>query len=294
MLLPPAQYKMARPLFAELAEMHLFATAVLNHDLPGRIYVDNINQPNSGFMSTKELQFLAGNPDNETFNAALKQIFRATIFRGDAPEATLEEIDLTFVGDGWLHRLEMLFGDWRWPPIPDRTCHYLCQQQRLNWREMVPAGYVVRPLDTAVIANQPADGYEFEVKPLADFGERDFGFCALWEGETALARTVCVCSTDVISGAACEIGIETHPDHRRKGLGVIIAAATVEYALAQGFRDIWWICAADNRASIRTAEKVGFTKQFESLGYFFILDEAEHHKTWINADFQDKKSAKIS
>lgn len=287
--LTPKEFEIARPLFRELAELHLFATAVLNHDLPGRIYVDDINQPKSSFMSTKELQFLAGDPDNHTFNAALKQVFQETIFKGDAPEATLAEIDLTFMGDSWLHRLETLFGDWRWPPIPDQAYHYLCQKQRLNWRELVPPGYVVRPLDTAVIANQPADAYEFEVKLLADFGERDFGFCALWDGEpeAPLGHIVCVCSTDVISGAAGEIGIETHPDHRRKGLAAVVAAATVEYARAHRFRDIWWICAADNPGSIYTAEKVGFEKQFETKSYFFISDETEHNRTRMNADFAD-------
>lgn len=286
--LKPTEFEAARPLFRELAAMHLFATAVLNHDLPGRIYVDDVNRPQSGFMSTKELQFLAGDPDNDVFNAALKQIFQATIFVGDGPGATLDEIDLTFVGDSWLHRLETLFGDWRWPPIPDLAYHYLCQKQRLNWREMVPAGYVVRPLDTAVITNQPADAYQFEVKPLADFGERDFGFCALWDGErrgghaAASGRIVCTCSTDVISGTACEIGIETHPDHYRKGLATVVAAATIEYALPQGFRDIWWVCAAGNPGSIHTAKKVGFAKQFESKGYFFILDEIEHKRQATN------------
>jgi RimJ/RimL family protein N-acetyltransferase len=146
----------------------------------------------------------------------------------------------------------------------------------LNWRAIVPAGYTVRPLDTTSIANQPTAAYEFEVKPLADFGERDFGFCAVQDGEAASERLVCVCSTDVISGAASEIGIETHPDHTRQGLATVVAAATVEYALAHGFRDIWWICSADNPASYRTAEKVGFAKQFESNSYFFILDKEEH------------------
>ncbi len=279
MLLSPAQYEIVRPLFQELAAMHLFATAVLNHDLTGRIYVDDVKHPRSGFMSTKEVQFLAGDPNNAAFNAALKQVFQATLFKGDAPEVTLEEIDLTFIGDSWRHRLETLFGDWRWPPIPDRAYHYLCQQQRLDWRTLVPPGYEIRPLDTTIIANQPTDAYEFEVKPLADFGARDFGFCALWGG-----HVVCLCSTDVISGAACEIGIETHPDHYRKGLATVVAAATVEYALAHGFQDIWWICAADNPASICTAEKVGFEKQFESKGYFFILDEEEHNRSRMDTD----------
>jgi RimJ/RimL family protein N-acetyltransferase len=278
--LRPQEYEKVGDLFAELATYHLFATAVLHHDLPGRIYVDDANAPKSAFMSTKELQFLAGHPDNEAFNGALKQVLQQTIFVGDGPEGSLAEIDLTFMDDSWLHRLETLFGDWRWPPIPNQTCHYLFKQRRLNWQTFVPAGYTVRPLDTAVIANQPADHFQFEVKPLAQFGARDFGYCAVRHGqpEAASGRIVCLCSTDVISGSACEIGIETHPEHYRKGLATVTAAATVEYALAHGFTAIWWICSAHNPGSIRTAEKVGFEKQFESKGYDFLLDEAEHNR----------------
>ena len=271
-LLDSAHYDVARPLFAELSAHHLFATAVLNHDLAGRIYVDDVKRPTSGFMSTKELQFLAGNPNNAAFNAALKAIWQETIFRGDAPGATLDEIDLTFMGETWLPQLEFLMGDWRWPPIRERAYHYCLTAKTVDWQAIVPSGYSVKAVDGTTFAPQ-IEGQVFNVQSPDYFTARDFGFCAVGNG-----RIVCLCATDVISGTACEIGIETHADHYRRGLATATAAATVEYALGQGFEEIWWICSEQNLGSIRTAEKVGFTKQFETDSYFFILDEMEHKR----------------
>ena len=74
------------------------------------------------------------------------------------------------------------------------------------------------------------------------------------------------------------IGVETHLNHRHKGLATATTTATIAYALRYGLQDIWWICSAHNAASVATAEKVGFTKQFETDSYFFILDEIEHQR----------------
>jgi hypothetical protein len=93
--LQPHEYAKVSELFAELTAHHLFATAVLHHHLPGRIYVDDVNVPKTGFMSSNELQFLAGDPDNEAFNTALKQLLQQTIFMGDAPGARLMTANLS-------------------------------------------------------------------------------------------------------------------------------------------------------------------------------------------------------
>ena len=269
--LVPEKFDTVRDLFADLAQHHLFAEAVLNHDLEGHIYVDDETTPKSGFMTTKELQFLAGNPNNSAFNASLQRIFQETIFVGKAPGATLEEIDLVFM-DGWLHRLETLFGGWRWPPVRERACHYHLTTAKLAWRELVPSGYTVQKVDVGAVYGQ-VEPPKFNINLYDNFSVPDFGFCAVWNG-----RIVCLCFTDVMSGSACEIGIETDSEHYRRGLATVTAAATVEYALAQGYQDVWWICNDQNRGSIRTAEKVGFTKAFESNSYFFIVDEEDHER----------------
>jgi RimJ/RimL family protein N-acetyltransferase len=124
-----------------------------------------------------------------------------------------------------------------------------------------------------MIEAKPAKGMPYAVKPIADFGVDGFGFCAI---HNDLIVSSCFC--DVMSQPACEIGVETHPDHRRRGLAAIVTAATVEYALSVGFTDIWWICDVHNLGSIGTAVKNGFTEQFQSNSYFFILDETEHRR----------------
>lgn len=185
----------------------------------------------------------------------------------------LEEIDLTFVGESWKLQLSFLFGDWRWPPIPNKASHYRLGSLQGNWRKNVPEGYTILPLDKQHFTHHTDDLTQFNVKQFADFGAADFGFCAMWNG-----RIVCMCSTDVVSGQACEIGIETHREHRRKGLATVTTAATVENALAAGLTDIWWICDVHNVGSVKTAVNVGFVSQFETDSYFFILDEAEHKR----------------
>ena len=64
---------------------------------------------------------------------------------------------------------------------------------------------------------------------------------------------------DCRSGDACEIGIQTRPAFRRRGLATVTAAAAVTHALATGFAVVGWHANEDNRGSIATAERVGFS-----------------------------------
>jgi hypothetical protein len=75
------------------------------------------------------------------------------------------------------------------------------------------------------------------------------------------------CIADCVSGGACEMGISTHRDHRRRGLGTITAAASVEYCLNRELLSIGWHCIANNRGSQRVAENVGFVLGGEYMQY---------------------------
>lgn len=271
--LPATEFHKATRLFSDLAKLHPFVTAVLKKDEPGRIFVDDLNNPQSGFMSTKEVQFLAGDPDNARFNQALKHLLRDTICKGIAPQTTIDEVDLTFLNDKWEHQLKFLFGDWRWPPIPSRGVHYLWQEGQLQWQSLLPDGYTIQPLNACKVKAQPGKEMPFAIKPFVAFGVDGFGFCALHNG-----RIVSSCFCDLISKPSCEIGVETDPNHRRQNLATITTAATVAYALDNGFTNIWWICDVNNMGSIKTAVKNGFKEQFQTNSYFFILDEAEHRR----------------
>jgi len=66
-----------------------------------------------------------------------------------------------------------------------------------------------------------------------------------------------------------DIGIETNPDHKKKGLGIIVANEMIQYTLQQGKKPVW-ACHCKNTASEKMAEKLGFVK----IGECFVLKAA--------------------
>ncbi len=101
--------------------------------------------------------------------------------------------------------------------------------------------------------------------PFTGFFERGFGFCTL-HGNKVVSWSL----TDCVSGSACEIGIRTHPEYRRRGLATITAAATVDYALSHGYSQVGWHTNIENYESIGVAEKVGLKKTREYIWHYFM------------------------
>jgi predicted GNAT family acetyltransferase len=64
------------------------------------------------------------------------------------------------------------------------------------------------------------------------------------------------CSSYTLANNKLEIEIDTHPDHRRKGLARAVAAALILYCLDAGIEPCW---DAHNPESAALAEQLGFT-----------------------------------
>jgi GNAT superfamily N-acetyltransferase len=124
-----------------------------------------------------------------------------------------------------------------------------------GWRAQVPPGYEMAQVDQAFLARQDLvhlDDLRERTTTWADFARDGFGFCLL-HGTTIVSH----CLPDCVSGSGCELGVATHRDYRRRGLGALTVAATVEYCLEHHLPTIGWHCWANNRGSQRVAEKVG-------------------------------------
>jgi len=163
--------------------------------------------------------------------------------------------------DAWEARLPALIPTYEVEKNP--RYHYLCQAIGLDWRSAMPAGYTVRQVDRAllhagedVFPNDVRDWMDIEEKwgTEENFLSRGVSFVALCEGQV-----VAWCTPDCVAGDRIDVGIFTHPAHRRKGL----AAATAEHCLRHGFSAVGWHCNADNVASWKTAERVGFERNRE-------------------------------
>lgn len=120
----------------------------------------------------------------------------------------------------------------------------------------MPPDFEMTQVDSQFLARQDLvnlDDVRERITAWADFARDGFGFC-LVHGNTIVSQ----CLADCVSGDACELGIATRRDYRRRGLASLTVAATVEHCLAHQLTKIGWHCWANNRGSQRTAEKVGF------------------------------------
>ncbi len=275
----PDQYNKAVPLFAGMAEWNVYVTAVLQQTSPGRVYVDNLAAPRSGFAVSLDCAYLVGDPDNAAFNQALKLELAETLLAGNRVNPADPELVICLDSPDWEPALADILGDWRWPPIWGSNHHYRFAQPRLDWRAALPAGYTIARLDAQLLAAQGAqlpqtitDSIRIGWQSQENFLNNGFGFVAL-QGKDI----VCWCLADVTVGDACEIGIQTASAHRRRGLATAVVAATVEYCQQAGFNFISWHCGTDNPGSIGTAVNAGFALERPYNFYIFYYDEPQHY-----------------
>jgi GNAT superfamily N-acetyltransferase len=86
-----------------------------------------------------------------------------------------------------------------------------------------------------------------------DFLEKSFGFCAL-HGDVIASW----CMSEYNADNRFEIGIETHPYYRRKGLAFQTAKACINYGFENGYDTVGWHCWVENESSNKLALSLGF------------------------------------
>lgn len=90
------------------------------------------------------------------------------------------------------------------------------------------------------------------------FLEKGLGYVAA-DGEKIAA----VAFSSAVSSDEIDIGVETDPDYRRRGLSALLAAKMCEEIIKLGKKPVWAHAAA-NVASGKTAERAGFVKTKEN------------------------------
>lgn len=257
-------------LFEETA-WELSGFAVLAGHCPGRLWVDNAENPAIGFMHTPEGSLLTGNPDNqealENFRLWFDQEFLPHGIRNEAFGFDCYFAPKWYAPAGWLFESR--------PLIQTPRLHFLVQPENVpkNLPEPSPEFQQIW-IDPAFIRS----GFNLKNKPHIrdwvknnwgtdeNFSRNGFGFC-LKKDDVIISWSVCDC----VFEDRCEIGIHTDPDFRRRGLAAATTRHMLQYAFAHGFREVGWHCDADNAGSIGTATRNGFIKErdyFSWSGYF--------------------------
>ena len=192
----------------------------------------------AGRITLGDFCFLAGKPD------------RALAETLEAPIVTARE-------EGWYRLVEEVYG-----PRAVRQTRYATakdpssfDRRRLaGFIEALPPGYVLRPMDEAMVPALLAEPWSRDFcsnfDAPADFARRGMGIAALWNGVPVAGAA----SYSVYSGGV-EIQIETREDHRRRGLAKACGAALILACLDRGLYPSW---DAQDMRSLALAEKLGY------------------------------------
>jgi RimJ/RimL family protein N-acetyltransferase len=275
--LEPGQFERVRSLFQDF-DYSLSINAAIEGNNPGRIFVDDADQPRTAFALTVEGYLLAGEDSNPETNEALRHLLKQRIFTGEVFVNGDWSMSLAVHPESWEAKLPELIPTHEVEKI--ERYHYLCHNLRFDWRQNVPEGYIVRSFDQALL-NEEQIAFPDVVRDWMDIPE------VWWSEEKFLLKgvsyavlhdreVVAWCTPDCVAGDRIDVGVITHPAHRRKGLASVVVAATVEECLKNGYSALGWHCNAENIGSWKTAEKVGFERNREYVYYYYMYDPVDH------------------
>jgi RimJ/RimL family protein N-acetyltransferase len=278
-------YAQAGPLFRDL-EWNLITRAVLEGTSPGRIYVDRVEDPRTAFLCSVEGYYLAGDDSNDAFNRSLNRLILRQLFAGDTVRRGETDVAISVHPDSWKEKMPVIFRG-RGALLTARR-HYVCTARPYAWQDRVPDGVQVHRLDEELLRTPAVEVPEHVIKwmttnwgSVEEFLRRGFGVCTLRD-----RRVVSWSVADCVSGEACEIGIHTADEYRRRGLATLTAVAAVDYALSHGLRQVGWHCDEYNVGSIRVAENAGFTLERKYVQYYACANEAHHLEETAAAHFR--------
>ncbi len=269
--LEPEGFEAVRPLFDGL-DYHLMTTAALDGRRRARVFADRPGAARAAFIYTPQVWgYLAGDPGSTGFAEELAEEIFAKHILGRGVPALYVATD----PDMWWEHLVRVLGPF--VPIPTSRFYYVCGKLEFDWRVAVPEGFTVEPISEELIKRP---GFELPGDVLAwmeewgtvdEFLKGGFGFLTL-EGDRAVSWVI----ADGVVADRCEIGVFTEDAYRRRRLGAVTTAAALEHAFSMGIGQVGWHCAAENEACVRTAEWVGFERQFEYEMHLILMDEARH------------------
>lgn len=149
-------------------------------------------------------------------------------------------------------------------PYPNQRNYYRLELEKSVFSIDLPEGYRIERVtkdfleqgyvNTELVSEEMMS----ERTSVPDFLEKSFAFCAL-QGDVIAAW----CMSEYNSDGGFEIGIETHEDHRRKGLAVQTARACLHYGIEKGYNYVGWHCWKKNELSNKTALRLGFNYVLE-------------------------------
>ncbi|UJL47494.1 GNAT family N-acetyltransferase [Virgibacillus sp. NKC19-16] len=209
----------------------------------GSAWVDDLESPTACQISLGDFVFYAGNPHAKEAEALLNNL----------PENILAIVNT----NEWKKRIE--------------TIHEgsIKKIQRYSFKKNVedldrnhigkflsglPEGHELKRIDASLAKeaslHEISKDFTGQFDSIDDYLNRGLGYAVVYDGKVA-----CGASSYSIYDTGIEIEIGTHPNHRRKGLATVAAAALILECLDRGLYPSW---DAANLESAELAQKLGY------------------------------------
>jgi hypothetical protein len=249
----------------------LEAKAVIEGENTGRIFVDDIIAPASGFIwlgSNNGFIFI-GNEENKEFNFELKNFFN-TVIKSDANKFGLTAFEAIGNHSKWNRTFKKVFGE-NLIGYNQRVYALKKTDYRKQSEPVIEQGYEFIKITKDILENK---GYltikniDFLQSKILEFWtsferflDYGIGYIAVYENEI-----VSVCFSGVVAGNVHGIDIETLKHHQGKKLAQKVAHFFVNDCIENNITP-YWDCMEINKPSVSVAENIGFENKFNYIWY---------------------------
>ncbi|MFX0091894.1 MAG: GNAT family N-acetyltransferase [Candidatus Hodarchaeota archaeon] len=250
---------------------HLAISAIIDGVIPGRIWVDNKDTPQTAMIwDTRYSYFLAGNENNEVFNNAFDSIFTKTI----APDALQRGFELFFLicSQNWKKRFlnnELLKDETPLRTI-ERQYYTLKQPKLIDWKKRIPIDFSMKFVDKKFLETNLENSNPFndEINDISGskvefIRKGNFGFALVYKDNQLTSWCL-----SFLHGSSCEIWVQTIEEYQQKGFGTLTTAAFVDYCVSNNIK-MGWHSNKENIGSTKLAERVGFEKTTDEYSWVY-------------------------
>ncbi len=261
-LLPVTDYHKLQHLLKQVTFNQLFARAVIEHKVSGRVYADDIRNPAVAYIvHAYGMSLLLGDPGRIDFNRAFgayalnKDHSRNHFEWMQAFPSAWEEVLPRLCGEKLISSGKNTDGVEQGIVELNTRVNFAFDKERyLAGRNVSvdPSVKIVRltpelfhEMKGSVIPSVFWDSEE-------DFLREGTAFCLLKNGRLASTAFSSFRFDDLL-----ELGIETLPEFRGQGLAELVCAALIDYCLEHDLNPIW-ACRLENTGSFKLAQKLGF------------------------------------
>jgi hypothetical protein len=241
---------------------HLFARSVLEQCIPGNVYVDNKDEPQTFYVvHPYGMSLLFGNSANAGFNRTFKE-YALNINKSRNKFEWMQ----AFPGD-WEPVLKDLFGDRMIKSFENkdhRENEIVELNTRINFKFNIDKYLefkkknIVENLKIVRTTGQMFMDMKGSVIPYyfwnsaEEFCDKGVGFSLLYNDQLASTAYAAF-----IFDNQLEIGIETSEAFRDRGFAQYTCSKLIDYCIDHNYEPVW-ACRLENTGSYKLAQKLGF------------------------------------